>query len=609
MMGCRGNAVRNRMMVHQKIDHDAPTEDLPSTGPEFEAGTSLIGGRFEIVGRLGAGGMGAVYKGRDHKLGKYVALKFRLARQDETEKEAANSRQRFRDEAGRAQEITHPHVCRIFDVHEAGGYEVISMEFIDGEDLAELLRRIDRLTPTRAVALAVEICDGLAAIHQTGLFHQDLKPHNVMIDREGRAKISDLGLAGNRFLGGTPQYTAPEQLIDQRVSVQSDLFAFGLVFYEMLTGLRAYPRSCLVDPDPIPPQELLPELEPQIERVILHCLLKDPGKRPKSALQVKETLQATLTEVERASAAQKWRKWRSRRFVSTLLALAAFLIAVVVGLSVVFRRAPKIQPTPEGSLLPPSLLIPAQPVSNTQRHWRDGSRLVYVPGGSYELGDDQLDPDSPRHTVALGPFWIGKVPVTNKQFEGYLEDNAEAQRPGKWKDVSFNNRWQPVVSLDWEEARAYCHWAGMELPSEAQWEAAARGTGLEKRYPYPWGTAEPSAFLAHFGFEPGSESTADQPEFVGSFPAGAGPYGTLDQAGNVWEWCLDAWDAEAYLNRVGQQDPVARADAEAPIDRVVRGGSWRSPASQLHVAFRAKQNAKRQSVEVGFRCVLQAEAP
>ncbi len=229
-----------------------------------------------------------------------------------------------------------------------------------------------------------------------------------------------------------------------------------------------------------------------------------------------------------------------------------------------------------------------------REHKKDGTVLLYVPDGEFTLGADDIDEDSrPIHTVHLSPFWIGKYPVTNEQYRRYLEDTPDQRKPGYWDDKEFNQPQQPVVGVSWEDAVAYCRWAGLGLPSEAQWEAAARGQDQRR---YPWGNAEPTASLANFDQKEGKTTP------VGSYPGGAGPYGTLDQAGNVWEWCADGWDASAYKGREGQLDPVATSDGVA--GRVLRGGSWVVQARYLAAACRLRSRAGSRHRSIGFRCVL-----
>ncbi|MEZ5289292.1 MAG: serine/threonine-protein kinase [Vicinamibacterales bacterium] len=254
----------------------------------------LLAGRYRMVGPLGRGGMGEVYRADDLKLGTPVALKF-LPRHVEADPDAL---ERFHAEVRIARQVSHPHVCRVFDIAEVDGRHFLSMEYVGGEDLASLLHRIGRLPAPKALELSRQLCAGLAAAHDQGVLHRDLKPGNVMIDGHGRARITDFGLAViGRQVGadysGTPAYMAPEQLSGQPASTQSDLYALGLVMYEMFTGERPFSGSSVADwthahtsTPPVPPSTRLPELEGGVERVILRCLEKDPEARPRSASQV-----------------------------------------------------------------------------------------------------------------------------------------------------------------------------------------------------------------------------------------------------------------------------------------------------------------------------------
>ncbi|MCP4661046.1 MAG: SUMF1/EgtB/PvdO family nonheme iron enzyme, partial [bacterium] len=242
----------------------------------------------------------------------------------------------------------------------------------------------------------------------------------------------------------------------------------------------------------------------------------------------------------------------------------------------------------------PTVLAPGERETRERVNEKDGTVLVYVPGGEFTLGADDVDEDSkPIHQVVLSPFWIAKYPVTNEQYRRYLEADSNQRKPELWDEKEFNQPQQPVVGVSWEEAVAYCRWAGLELPSEAQWEAAARGQDQRR---YPWGNAELTASLANFGGTEGKTTPVD------SYPGGAGPYGTLDQAGNVWEWCADVWDASAYRGREGQLDPVATT-GEAAV-RVLRGGSWADPPGDLAAASRDRDWAGHRDRCIGFRGVL-----
>jgi len=251
----------------------------------LSAGT-LITERYRIVRHLGTGGMGVVYQAEDLKLNVTVALKFLSS--DDT----GNQRrlQLFLNEVRLARQITHPNVCRIFDVGEVDGRHFISMEHVEGEDLASLLRRIGRFPQDKALSLAIEICRGLEAAHDRGILHGDLKPSNLMVDAHGWAKIMDFGLA--KFsrrpevrgeVAGTPDYMAPEQRRGESPSVQTEVYALGLVLYELFTGRRARrDRESSDSAEGASSSTVLDALNPIVERIIRHCLERDPGLRPSS---------------------------------------------------------------------------------------------------------------------------------------------------------------------------------------------------------------------------------------------------------------------------------------------------------------------------------------
>jgi len=282
---------------------DSPVGRLASSpsldGGGFAPGT-ILGERYRIIGLVGRGGMGEVYRADDLKLGQPVALKFLPAK---LASEPAWI-ERFYAEVRHARGVSHPNVCRVYDVGEIEGRHFLSMEYVDGEDLASLLRRIGRLPQDKAVEIARELCAGLAAAHDKGVLHRDLKPGNVMIDGRGRAKITDFGLAvgvdddrGGLEVSGTPAYMAPEQLAGKGASVQSDIYALGLVFYELFTGRKAFEAATLAEwrhkhaeEQPTSPSAVTPGLDPAVERVLLRCLEKDPKARPRSVAAVAAAL-------------------------------------------------------------------------------------------------------------------------------------------------------------------------------------------------------------------------------------------------------------------------------------------------------------------------------
>ncbi len=244
--------------------------------------------------------MGEVYRAEDLRLGQVVAIKFLPQELSQD----ASALARFHSEVRIARQVSHPNVCRVFDIGDVDGIPFLSMEYVDGEDLASVVRRIGRLSPERATEVTRQICAGMAAAHEKGVIHRDLKPANVMLDGAGKIRIMDFGLAGiaaaiqaSEIRAGTPAYMAPEQLEGREVTTKSDIYSLGLIIYEILTGKRAFEAATLAELVKLReqgtitnPSVLVKDLDPLIERVTLRCLSKDPALRPASALQVAAAL-------------------------------------------------------------------------------------------------------------------------------------------------------------------------------------------------------------------------------------------------------------------------------------------------------------------------------
>jgi serine/threonine protein kinase len=273
------------------------SDSIPAGG--FTPGT-ILADRYRIIGLIGRGGMGEVYRADDLKLGQPVALKFLpKALADDSVR-----RERLFAEVRIARQVSHPNICRVYDISEFEGRHFLTMEYIDGEDLASLLKRIGSLHGAKALDVARQLCAGLAAAHDKGVLHRDLKPANVMIDGRGRVRITDFGLAvaadeevNDADVSGTPPYMAPEQFAGKGASVRSDIYALGLIFYEVFTGRRAFDAKTLAElrskketSSPTAPSEIARDIDPIVERVILRCIEKDPRQRPASAAQVAAAL-------------------------------------------------------------------------------------------------------------------------------------------------------------------------------------------------------------------------------------------------------------------------------------------------------------------------------
>jgi len=295
---------------------DRPDPDLtraytpqPSRTVERFSPGQMLAGRYRVVAALGRGGMGEVYRADDLTLGQPVALKF-LPPHLASDPDRLT---RFRKEVAAARKASHPHVCRVYDIADHDGQPFLTMEYVDGEDMSSLLKRVGRLPEEKGVEIARQLCGALASVHDQGLLHRDLKPANVMLDGRGNVRLTDFGLAAaaqdlsvSEARSGTPLYQAPEQLTGKEVTVRTDIYALGLVLYELFTGKRAFAGSER-DTPPSKPSSHVTGLNPAVERVILRCLEPDPANRPRSVYDVLvglpggDPLQAALARGETPS--------------------------------------------------------------------------------------------------------------------------------------------------------------------------------------------------------------------------------------------------------------------------------------------------------------------
>src|SRR5262249_2222493 len=249
----------------------------------FAPGQSF-GDRYTVVELVGAGGMGQVYKVIDRRLNRTVALK--LIRRGLHAQLGAL--QRFRRELSLAQQVTHPNVCRVHDLGEVEGSYYIAMEFVTGQTLEDLIHSMGHLSARQTITIARQVCAGLGAIHAQSIVHRDLKPGNVMVDRSGHAVVMDFGMAYHRgderltsegSVLGTLAYLSPEHARGHPTDVRSDIYALGVIFYEMLTGRR--PPG---DDGPLPlalreatercppPSQFLPEVPADLDAIVMRCL-------------------------------------------------------------------------------------------------------------------------------------------------------------------------------------------------------------------------------------------------------------------------------------------------------------------------------------------------
>jgi len=321
---------------------------------------SIFAGRYQVIEELGKGGMGRVYKVFDEKIKEKVALK--LLKPEISTDEAAI--ERFSNELRLSRKISHRHVCRMFDLGEVDGTHYITMEYVSGEDLKSILRMMGPMSAGKVVLIAKQVCEGLAEAHRLGVVHRDLKPQNLMIDREGNVRIMDFGIArslkvkgltGAGVVIGTPEYMSPEQIEGQDVDNRSDIYSLGIILYEMMTGRVPFEGDTFLSiavkqktVQPRNPRELNAQIPEDLNRLILHCLEKDRDRR----YQKVEDIQAELAKIEKgipttekvlpsvkpSTSREITVKFRPRKLVLPAVLLIILVAAAVFGLRLVSHK-------------------------------------------------------------------------------------------------------------------------------------------------------------------------------------------------------------------------------------------------------------------------------
>lgn len=527
-------------------------EQLPPL--RIAPGTRISVYRVEDV--IGEGGMGVVYRAYDEALDRVVALKClhtNLAGD-------ADIRRRFEREARVLRSYSHPGVVSVYDFVEHDYLLAMVMELVEGPSLVQHLQKWLGHMPLEEIRhLFRGVLDAVQAGHKAGVIHRDLKPENILVTNNGqelRPKIVDFGIA--RILEGTTYtmtgaflgtccYMSPEQVQRPHAAdPRSDIYSLGVTLYQLCTGRLPFEGNHFavmmahVNEAPRRPSELRGDIPPALEQLILDALAKDPGARPQSCRIFRERLEAALPE-----------------------------------------RTPS-QP-PSTRPLPPLV------------KGADGREMVLIPAGSFRMGKS-------KRSVHLDAFYIDRTPVTNREFQTFLE--VTGYRPsdpsgGRFVPhvlsgkLSKREEEHPVVYVSLFDARAFAAWAGKRLPSEAEWEKAARGVDGRK---YPWGRGEPNKNRANYGNKAGGTAR------VGSFPDGASPYGVLDLAGNVWEWCDDFDDPAFY-----EDGPPNNPHNEHASERVVmRGGSYLFGVQALRTYARTSFDPHYRFAGGGFRCARSA---
>jgi serine/threonine protein kinase/Tfp pilus assembly protein PilF len=306
-------------LIPAKDSPNSVTKTIDTSSGEFKRGTTFAG-RYEIIDKLGTGGMGSVYRVEDKKINEEVAMK--LIRPDIGRNEKII--ERFRNELKLARKIRHKNVCQMFDLGEADGTHYIAMEYVPGEDLKSFIRRASPLNTEKSVSIAIQICEGLAEAHHLGVIHRDLKPANIMIDSEGMVRIMDFGIARSisasglteeGIIVGTPEYMSPEQAEAKKVDHRADIYSLGVILYEMTTGRIPFtgdtPLSIAMKQKtalPKDPIEWNPQVSISLNRAILRCLEKEGQNRWQSASELLRELQKID---QKPSAETKKYEWKT----------------------------------------------------------------------------------------------------------------------------------------------------------------------------------------------------------------------------------------------------------------------------------------------------------
>ncbi len=580
-------------------------------------------GKYELREYLG-GGMARVYKAWDTVMSRIVVVK--VLKPDAARD--PDSKARFLREAQTAGGLTHDNVIRVYDFGEEDGAPYMVMEYLEGRDLAEAIRTGEAGDLARRLQIALEAARALEYIHRHDIIHRDIKPENIHVDTSGRVRLIDFGIAKRPemsltrtgFTLGTPYYMAPEQVCGESVTVRTDIYAYGILLYELLAGTKPYQGEKIeqlfykilnepVDLAPLRAQGVPDSVCALIER----CTAKDPAGRPESMSEVCTVLEQALAGLGRAPAAPGFQAGPAPASLPTqappraptairetgpaapaapppvappkpsrgrpkwlLPVVAGGIVVVLVVLFVVLRpTAPTVVEKP---IVPPKPELAGTIATPT-------GEMILIPAGEFLFG-----PDARPET--LPAYYIDKTEVTNGTWRKYCE---AVNRPLP-KDFPDNRPDLPVVNITFDEAQAFARWAGKRLPNAREWEKAARGTDGR---PYPWGS-EHDPSRANVQDNPGLGEPGLLP--AASFAIGASPYGVLQMAGNVWEFVAERVTPSDQALKVfaGLLEPPPRRDEPW---YTIRGGSYSQPLPK-NVTFEwGAVPARFQGPDIGFRCV------
>lgn len=609
---CGGPLPRIRIQAPAPAAAQAPPPGA-NPGGQLSPGQTLAG-RYTIMGIIGRGGMGCIYRVRDNTLNEEVALKTLLP-QFVRDKMVV---ERFFNEARIARKLAHPNIVRVHDIGAADGTVYISMELVRGQSLRNQMERLapgQRVPPMEILRIAEDLCVALEYAHQYTI-HRDIKPENIMVDEQGRVKLMDFGIsklmANTRMTGasvvmGTPFYMSPEQLRNSRdVDARADVFSVGVVLYETLTG--AVPTGV-----PKPPSLVVPTLPKRVDDIVGKCVEPDPAKRYQNAGELRAALRSLRQEMEQGPSAGGNPTKRTQavtlpdNLVGWMLTLAG-LAATAGALYWVEQRmaaapVPETAPVAQADGQADALSLAARAREKAQqiqgpdaqrirddadKHWTAANEsggqsdaeaalrgyvavlmaqelrdMVYIPGGNAVAGGTP---------VLVPAFFMDRYEVSQGEFSVFCaaqEWRDTCASAGDYADF-------PAANVTYYDAQAYAASLGKRLPTSAEWSRAAQGDDLARAFPWE-GAYDPANCNC--------ESGAALP--VRSANADLAPSGCAHLLGNVSEWTRTTTKGDAA--------------ADFASEMVVRGGSASTGETSLSEESSAPFGAYRE--DLGFRCV------
>jgi formylglycine-generating enzyme required for sulfatase activity len=603
-------------------------------------------GPYRLLEELGRGAMGVVFRGFDPAIDRHVAIKIIQTSQFASPEERSELKLRFAREGSAAGKLSHPNIVTIHQLGEEGDLQYLVLELVNGCSLEKTLAGGKPQDPETAVSIIAQVADALDYAHREGIVHRDVKPANILIRPDGTAKITDFGIAriasqtvtrtGSTF--GTPAYMSPEQIETANVGGEADQYSLGVIAYQLLSGRKPFDGTgptlmFQIMSEEAPPLHTVNEaLSPRTSEVIRKVLAKRPEDRFGSCLEFAERLSASLRAETgagdrpprtaaakpasgirgatkppsgiRAPSPSGIRAPLAERALSPEPAGApkggsrlglwiALGLAVVVAGGAAWVWWPRAtEPTtarafPLGDTNPAAkdgktaAPGPEKPGSlRTKVNAKDGLTYVWIPPGTFQMGcspgdGECYDDERPVHEVKISNgFWMGQTEVTQAAWEHVMGNN-----PSRVKRLDL-----PIQAIGWNDARTYCQTAGMRLPTEAEWEYAARAANTASRY----GNI---GDIAWYGGNSG-----DSPHEVGGKPANA--WGLYDTLGNVWEWVADWADDYTASSATDPQGPATGAS------RVLRGGAWGVNPQNARVSMRFEVSPTNHDFDqyFGVRC-------